>query len=54
MLALNELNIFAKEKLRERLQHSTESIITEIEMNGMPIRNDYLSKFDALFRHCIS
>lgn len=54
MLTLNQLNTFAKEKLSGRLQQSTESIITEIEKNGISIRNDYLSKFDTLFRRCIS
>ena len=31
MLALSELNTFAKEKLSGRLQHSTERIVAEIE-----------------------
>lgn len=54
MLKLNEVNTFAKEKLSGRLQYSTERIIAEIEKNGTSIRNDYLSKFDALFKLCIS
>lgn len=54
MLALSELNTFAKEKLSGRLQHSTERIAAEIEKREASIRNDYLSKFDALFQLCIS
>lgn len=54
MLMLSELNTFAKEKLSERLQQSTERIVATIEKNGTSIREDYLSKFDALFKLCIS